>query len=244
MTHQQCCPDVDTVVDLRALTFKRKEDDGRMAVYRGYLHDKGAPGEPLYAVTVTVASPNEDEEAKAELEAFLSEMLVGFVLTAPVPDEYPCDDQESEPFNIDNQLQIEFALVRSTIENTVGVTAVVHTTVEGRAYAGEDFTGAGTGTLPELTQFVRRRVQTVSTRDLRGSVLQGKDHRYTAVGGLKRRATVTARLGRGSIRPARRRPIRRIRAGGPSRSVRARTLIVHAASRILVVDVIGRFLAQ
>src|SRR5215831_15588702 len=111
MTSQENCPDIENPqVDLHPLQFKIEDKDGK-SVCQALVDDSEAPGQPVYALTVTTASPG-DEKAKAELDAFLHEMRAGFVLTAPNPDEAPCDDREPEPFDVNTQTQIEFDLIQ------------------------------------------------------------------------------------------------------------------------------------
>jgi hypothetical protein len=221
MTSQENCPDIENPqVDLRSLQFSIEDKDGK-SVCRALVDDSEAPGQPVYALTVTTASPGEDEKAKAELGAFLDEMRAGFVLTAPNPDEAPCDDKEPKPFDIETQTQIEFALIRlRTLSGTFGVTVVVQTAVDGDSSTAEEI--AAEPAPGRLIQF-------------RATVQPGKEHTYTAIGGL-RTATVTARQGSGYIRS----PIKHVAAGGGSRSLRARRVIVHG-STFMVYDFVGRF---
>jgi hypothetical protein len=222
MTSQENCPDIENPqVDLRSLQFRKIEDKGGKSVFRALVDDSEAPGQPVYALTVTTASPGEDEKAKAELDAFLDELRAGFVLTAPNPDEAPCDDKEPEPFHIKTQTQIEFDLIRlRTLKGTFGVTVVVQTAVDGDPSTAEEIAAAPAPGQPIL---------------YRDTVLAGKEHTYTAIGGL-RTATVTARQGSGSIR----RPRKHVHAGGRSKSLRARRVIVHGDT-FMVYDFVGRF---
>ena len=82
MTHQQNDPGADNpVADLQALNFQPTKDDGCRAVFQALVGD--VPGARVFGLTVTVPSPGEDKEAKAELAAFLDEIRVALVLTAP-----------------------------------------------------------------------------------------------------------------------------------------------------------------
>jgi hypothetical protein len=222
MTSLENCPDIENPqVDLWSLQFSEIEDKDGKSVFQAQLHDSEAPGQPVYALTVTTASPGEDEKAKAELRAFLDEMRAGFVLTAPNPDEAPCDDKEPEPFNIATQTQIEPDLVQlRTLKGTFGVTVVVQTAVDGHSSTAEEI---ATGPAPG------QRIP------FRATIQPGKEHTYTAIGGLQT-ATVTARQGSGTIRT----PRKYISAGGGPRSLKARTVIVHGYT-LLVYDFVGRF---
>jgi hypothetical protein len=215
MVSPENCPDVENPqVDLRPLVFGPKKDNGKEAVFQALIDDSDAPGAPMYALTVTTASLDDKEEA--EFRKFLDEMRAGFVLTAPNPDEEPCDDKEPDPFNIDTQTQFEPDLVRLTLNGNFGITAVVQTAVIGESPEAE-------GPVTDGPIRYRARVQA------------GKEHRYTAVRGLKT-ATVTARQGRGTIR----RPTKDIVAGGDGRSLRARVVVVHGVT-LCVYDFVGRF---
>ena len=222
MTSQENCPDIENPqVDLRPLPFHLIEDKDGKSVFQALVDDGDAPGKPVYALTVTTASPGDDKKAKADLAAFLEEMRAGFVLTAPNPDEDPCDDQEPEPFNIGTQMQIEPDLVQlRTLKGTFGVTVVVQTAVDGDSTTAEEV-----ATEPAPSALIGPRA----------TVLQGKEHTYTAVQGLKT-ATVTARQGSGYIR----RPRKDITAGGGPRSLTASRVIVHGVT-YCVYDFVGRF---
>lgn len=222
MTSQENCPDKENAqVDLRPLEFHEVEDKDGKSVYRALVDDRNAPGKPVYALTVTTASPGKDKEAKAELDAFLEAMQAGFVLTAPNPDEDPCDDQEPDPFDIGTQTQIEADLVQlRTLKGTFGVTVVVQTAVDGDGTNVEEVAAA-----PAPGALI----------PFRATVQRGKEHTYTAVQGLKT-ATVTARQGSGFIR----KPRKNITAGGGPRSLTASRVIVHGITTC-VYDFVGRF---
>jgi hypothetical protein len=223
MTSLENCPDIENPqVDLRRLEFHEVEDRDGKSVHQALVDDSDAPGGPVYALTVTTASPGDDEKAKAELDAFLDEMRAGFVLTAPNPDEPPCDDQEPDPFDIGTQTQIEPGLVQlRTLKGTFGVTVVVQTAADGDHSTNAEEAAAE----PAPGQPIRARV----------TVQPGKEHTYTAVGGLKT-ATVTARQGSGTIR----KPQKGITAGGGPRSLTASRVIVHG-NTLMVYDFVGRF---
>lgn len=212
MEDQQCDPCAEiTVVDLKPLTFDLAEDNGTAAIYVARVDEPDAPGGPEYALTVTVASPRQDAEAKAEIDAFLSEMRAAFLLTAPNPDEDSPDDQEPGPFDIAAEIQIVPELVQlRTLKGTFGVTAIVRTEVEeGDTEAVESFAEPATGP-PD---------------PVRHKIGAGKNHRYTAKGGIKT-ATAAALKGSGNIRP----PVKAIFVGGSPQSVTAKTVIVHGVT--------------
>jgi hypothetical protein len=212
-------------VRLQYMNFQPVEEDDRKAVYRAFIEDDDAPGAPVYALTVTVASPG-DREAE-ELERFLNDMEAGFVLTAPNPEEDTGDDREPLPdLDLDKEILIEPQLVRlRTLDGTFGVTVVVRTAVA----EGED---------PRAAEF-RSALEyqpVVAELYVRKTVLAGKDHRYRAIGGVIRTATATARYGTGTIRQ----PAQYIRVGGGSRSARGTTVAVHGVTRCTY-DFVGYF---
>jgi hypothetical protein len=222
MTSQENCPDIENPqVDLRPLSFDLTEDKDGKSVFRALVDDSDAPGKPVYALTVTTASPGEDEKAMEELKAFLNEMRAGFVLTATNPDEAPCDDKEPEPFDIGTQTQIEPDLVQlRTLKGTFGVTVVVQTAVDGDSATVEE---------------VAAEPAPGGPIQARATVQPRKEHTYTAVQGLMT-ATVTARRGSGTIRN----PTKSITAGGGPRSLRASRVIVRGVT-LCVYDFVGRF---
>jgi hypothetical protein len=221
MTQQENCPDVENPqVDLRPLDFREIENKDGKSVFQALIDDSEAPGKPVYALTVTTGSPS-DDNAKENLYAFLKGMRAGFVLTAPNPDEDPCDDQEPEPFNIDTQTQIEPDLVQlRTLKGTFGVTVVVQTAVDAAVAKAEEVSAEPAPGAPI---------------PYRATVQPGKEHSYTAVQGLNT-ATVTARQGSGTIRN----PVKNITAGGGPRSLRASRVIVRGVT-FCVYDFVGRF---
>ena len=226
MTSTQPDPEPeDPAVRLRHMDFRPVEVDDYKAVYRAFIDDAEAPGAPVYALTVTVASPG-DGEAE-ELERFLNDMEAGFVLTAPNPEEDTGDDQEPLPdLDLDKEILIEPQLVQlRTLDGTFGVTVVVRTAVdEGEDSGAAEFRSA-LEDQPAVAEFY-----------IRETVGSGKDHRYTAKGGVIRTATATARSGTGTIRQ----PVKYIRVGGGSRSVSGTTVWVHGVTRCTY-DFVGYF---
>lgn len=221
MTSPDNCPDIENPqVDLGPLDFREVESKDGTSVFVALVDQTKAPGGPTFSLTVTTASPG-DEEAKAELDSFLTEMQAGFVLTAPYPDEPPCDDEEPAPFDIGTQTQIEADLVRlGTLKGTFGVTVVVQTAADGHSDTVEQVpVAAAPGALIPF----------------RATVQRGKEHTYTARQGLKT-ATVTARQGSGYIAS----PRKYITAGGKPRSLRARRVTVHGYT-LVVYDFVGGF---
>jgi hypothetical protein len=212
-------------VRLQDIDFQLVTEDDHKAVYKAIIEDDDAPGAPVYALTVTVASPG-DWTAK-ELERFLNEMEAGFVLTAPNPEEDTGADREPLPdLDLDKEILIEPQLVQlRTLDGTFGVTVVVRTAVaEGKDPKAAEFRWA-LGDQPVVAEAY-----------LRKTVLAGRDHRYSSIGGVIRTATATARNGTGTIRQ----PSQYIRVGGGSRSAKGTTVWVHGVTTCTY-DFVGYF---
>jgi hypothetical protein len=209
------------------MDFRLVEQDHHKAVYRAFFEDDDAPGAPVYALTVTVASPG--DWTAEELERFLKEMEVGFVLTSPNPEEDTGDDREAppDPPDLAKEILIAPQLVRlRTLDGTFGVTVVVRTAV-----AAEDDSKAAEFRAALENQPV------VADLYVRKTVLAGRDHRYNAIGGVIRTATVTARYNSGSIRY----PFSYITVGGGSRKATGRSVWVRGGSRNCTYDFVGYF---
>jgi hypothetical protein len=225
----------DLAVRLQHMDFKpMAQDDHKIAVYRALIQDDRAPGEPLYALTVTVASPRNDKEAQ-ELKNFLSEMEAGFVLTAPNPEEDTADDREQPlpDFDLAKEALIQPELVRlRTLDGTFGVTVVVRTAV------AEEEDSRAEEEDPRAAEFrsARGYQPVVARAYIRRTVLAGRDHRYTAKGGIPT-ATVTARYNSGSIRY----PSSNITVGGGSRKATGKTVWVRGGTRACTYDFVGYF---
>jgi hypothetical protein len=187
MKNQQSSTDAgDPVVSLQPLTFKKVQDDGHVAVFQTKIPDVRMPDVATPILTVSVASPDGDEEAAQELNEFLNEMQAGFALTGAKADEAqedrsgsdpePSNPPEEMPFNPAEEILFTFGPPGlSSTEGTVGMTAVVQTTVE------QD--------IVEAPRVLR----------VRGSVLRNKSHRYVAPRMVS--ATVTSTGGSAQISP-------------------------------------------
>jgi hypothetical protein len=216
----------DPAVDLQPLAFIKTSDDGHEAVFRAKVGNIKVPDEPVLELTATVASPDGDEKAARELNAFLNEMRAGFAVTAPEPDDDQNEDQESEQFNVDNDILFEAELLRpDTHKGPVDVTTVVQTTVEG--YTGLELVLIRLATIILLVSawLVGRRARQFRAL-LRGSVLKGKDHQYTSKKARNTRGTVTSTSGSAKVFPG----PRRINRGG-SYIVTAKTITVRGVSK-------------
>jgi hypothetical protein len=209
----------ELIVPLTPMRFELARDDGRFAVYEALRRDYDEPEEPLYSLTVTVPSPGDNVNAREELEHWLGEMLVGYKLTEPSPE----DDRPQTPepdLDIDPTVVFEFRLVEArTPDRALGVTVVARTTV------------------PEPSSAHLRddevRVQVERLNDEAGAevaqareIVSGVPHEWRAKGGLKRNATVTARGGAGEVRN----PYKSITVGGGSKVVKGTRVWVSKAA--------------
>lgn len=230
MTHQQSYPGAENpVVEFQALTFQLKKDDGCRAVFQALVGD--VPGARVFGLTVTVPSPGEDKEAKAELAAFLDEIRVALVLTAPRSGKDPLHGREPGKFKIHEDIPIKPELVRpSTIKGLGGAAVIVHDTAQRRTLAEKVLIGLLAVVLPILSLIspsspLRLRLASKYNRTL----MKGLDKRFQA--GSKFTATLEALEGKGSIRrPGR--PSNKVRASGPTTSppVTGKKVIVHSSS--------------
>jgi hypothetical protein len=161
MTSQQSSTGAgDPVVSLQPLTFKKVQDDGRVAVFQTKIPDIKMPDVAAPILTVSVPSPDGDEAAAQEIDEFLNEMRAGFALTGGKVDEESGDDPE--PFNPAKEILFTFGPPGpGSTEGAVGMTVVVQTTVE--------------ETTVEQTTVEEPRVLRV-----KGSVLRNHSHRYVA----------------------------------------------------------------
>jgi hypothetical protein len=194
MTQHQSSPGAGNPV-LQQLDFSKTYDDGYMAVFRAQVGNMDIPDAPVFALTVTVASPGGDDKASAELEAFLREMRARFELTAPSSDDGPSGDQNPELFNIDTDILIEPELVRApTDSGNVDVAMTVQATVEGFTLAGgliELFTGVLRG----LGWLASRRFRTFYPPYPYYSVGNKICNQYKARNGVLTRGRVTCDTG-------------------------------------------------
>ena len=185
---------------LQPVSFKPISDDGRVARYQALVEDQTAPGSPVFAVTLTIASSIQ-LEAPTKLKAFLSQMKASFVLLPePPPDDGgPSDD---EPLDLKTQLLIEVSLASSGGTGPVGVAVTVQTT---------------TGIVPAPTGSKPAGGVAMSI------VPAGLDDYWQVRPKHSFRANVTPSFGKGTIRN----PVTLVVEGRTS-SLTARQVIVHA----------------
>ena len=169
MTNQQNgTSPVNPVANLQPLNFLQKSDNGGQAVYQAQINNADAE----YTLTVTVASPGNDQQAQ-NIKEFLADMVARFELTTPITGGDPGDIQS---FDVKTGILIEPDLVVAhSGPGPFGITMTLQTTV------GSDSGGPPAGPFA-----------------IRGIVLGGKSHTFRARHGSAT-ATVTALQGSGWI---------------------------------------------
>lgn len=207
MTDQQNGPGTDDpVADLQPLNFQPTEDNGTEAIFQSRIDN----GDAVYTLTVTTASPGQDQQQAEKLAAFLADMRAKFELTTLNSGVAPSGGQKPEPFDVGLGTQIEPDLVEvRTGTGLFGITVTVLTAVE-----------------PEITAKAGGAAQ--PSRDFVGHVDHGHDHYYTARDGVDT-ATVWAIQGSGTVGTAR--PTEPIIVGGAHIGLGpAQQVIVHCTS--------------
>ena len=170
-----------SILGLQPVKFKPVASDPRLAVYQALIKSP-APDMPTFSLTVTTASPGDDQEAERELQSLLSNMRAGVLVADGGPVQDPPDDPE--PFNPDTQIEIRIEPVEPvTTERTFGVIMVLQTTVDSGPEAEAEAGLAAPVPAPSPNY----------------RVPQGKEHKYTANHAMI--ATVTAIPGSGRLRP-------------------------------------------
>lgn len=167
------------ILDLQPLNFKPVPSDPRLIAYQALIKSP-APGIPMFSLTVTAASPGDDQQAERDLQSLLSNMRAGVLVADGGPVEDPPDDPE--PFNPDTEIEIKAELVESgTTERTFGVIMVIQTAVDSGTEAEADLAAPAAAASADY------------------KVPQGREHKFTA--NHRMFATVTAIAGSGSLRP-------------------------------------------
>lgn len=110
---------------LQPLGFELISNDGHSASYEALVEVDKAPGSPVFAVTVTLAS-SVLSQAEKEVLDLLGGMKAAFVvLPAPPPDSGGSGDEEA--FDINEQLLIEIGLASYGGTGPVGVNVTIET---------------------------------------------------------------------------------------------------------------------
>ncbi len=141
---------------LQPLVFKPISDDGRAAIFEALVAGGEAPGSPVFALTVTVASsvPRESQEELGEL---LGQMKAAFELVPGLsPDDGGSGDEDSVDLSM--QIRIEPRLASFDGSGPVGFAATVETTTGIVPAPVVDDPGSGTTTGPILYFTVKPRL--------------------------------------------------------------------------------------
>jgi hypothetical protein len=228
MTDLQTSTGVENqAMGLQRLDFSKISDDGYQVVFKAQIGNMEIPDTPVFALTVTAASPGEDAKASAELARFLAGMRAWFALTAPEPDDDGADDENPEPFNIDTDKLIEAELIRPTAnEGKFDVAMTVQATVEGFTVEGV-LIALATGVLRGLAWLVRLRASYPPQPYY--SVPPGGCHRYRVRRGRNpgAKVKVTSAKGEVVVRPPNPpNPGYPVYAGNTSPLVKAKTISV------------------
>jgi hypothetical protein len=180
MKQQESSPWAENPIsELQPLNFKPVPTDPRLVAYQALIKSP-APGMPMFSVTVTAASPGDDQQAERELQSLLSNMRAGLLVTEGGPVQDAPDDPE--PFNPDTEIEIKVELVeQGTTERTFGVIMVIQTAVDSGTEAEADLAAPTAVPSPYYTAPKKKR------------------HKFTATHPMY--ATVTANGGSGSLRP-------------------------------------------
>jgi hypothetical protein len=169
------------ILGLQPVKFKPVASDPRLAVYQALIKSP-APDMPTFSLTVTTASPGDDQQAERELQSLLSNMRAGVLVADGGPVQDAPDDPE--PFNPDTQIEIRIEPVEPvTTERTFGVIMVIQTAVDSGPEAEAEADLAAPAAAPRSNYRVPQR----------------KEHKYTANHAMI--ATVTAISGSGRLRP-------------------------------------------
>jgi hypothetical protein len=215
------------VKGLQRLDFSKISDDGYLAVFRAQIGKMEIPDTPVFALTVTAASPGDDPRACAELARFLAGMRAWFALTPPEPDEDRSEDENPEPFNPGQDILIEPELIRPhASDGEFDVAVTVQATVEGFTVEGI-LIALATGVLRGLAWLVR--LPTSYPPYPYYLVPPGGCHRYRVRSGRKpgAKVRVTSAKGEVVVRPPNApNPGYVVYAGNTSPLVKARTISV------------------
>jgi hypothetical protein len=210
MTEQPSSIGPDIPVKLQPLGFQLISDDGNAARYQALVEEQGTPGSAVLAITVTIASSVQSQAAK-QLQALLGGMQAAFTLLP----ELPPDNGESsadEPFNINQQLLIEFSLASFDGPGPIGVAVTVQTTT--------GIVPVPSGTDPANERGIHNHLPHTLGANL--------DDYWQADSGQPLTATVKPLIGKGTIRN----PLTNVYAGDGPYHLTAEEIIVHAGPNV------------
>ena len=214
-------------VQLQLMKFRPEQIDDHKAVYRASIEKP----EAVCTFTVTVARELYETE---DLKTFLNEIKAEFVLTKPHLEADIADDRKPQPdldLDLDKEIDKEIVLGLEVQprdpDGTFGATVVVETPVPGeddqKAAQFRSVPGHPPVPMPPLVRLVVRR---------------GQDVRLNATGGFTRTATAVARAGSGTLRSQQApNPHETLIVGGGDKSVRGKTVWLHASTPRMVVDI-------
>jgi hypothetical protein len=215
----------DPAVTLQRMDFKLVEQDDHKAVYTASIEKP----EAVCTFTVTVARELYETE---DLKTFLNEIKAEFVLTKPHLEADIADDRKPQPDldldkEIDKEIVLGLEIQPRDPDGTFGATAVVETPVPGeddhKAAQFRSVPGHPPVPMPPLVRLV---------------VLRGQDVVLNATGGFTRTATAVARAGSGTLRSQQApNPHETLFVGGGDKSVRGKTVWLHASTPRMVVDI-------
>lgn len=185
-----------------ALKFDDGIDDGRAVVFKTTIGNIKLPEDPVLELTITMASPAGDAKAEREIREFLSGVQAGFVVTPPVPDGGQGENQELDPFNVDDEILFETKLIRPDASKVpVGVTVVIQVEVKGYSMPERVPIALASGVLRTAAWIARRHVRSYSVTYVNGSVVNWGCHRHGSRTGNNMTATVTSISGSANVFP-------------------------------------------
>ena len=93
------------ILDLQPLNFKPVPSNPRLIAYQALIKSP-APGIPMFSLTVTAASPGDDQQAERDLQSLLQSNMRAGVLVADGATRQDTPD-DPEPFNPDTEIEIK-----------------------------------------------------------------------------------------------------------------------------------------
>jgi len=221
----------ESEIELHSLNFESVQEDTHKIVLQARVKS-----DALYALTVTMASPGEDEKARTEIEEFLSNIKAGFVRVEPAPYGESYEEQDQEPFDVGKHILFSGGVIKDNPagENAAGFRMVV----QARATSCSVLEEVLSELERTLIAFVANALRTLARfglglrgtlgihkADVPGYLTKGQQHMYTSTTGGKAKATLVATKGSGLIKT----PVKYVSAPG-SVSITAVSVIVQATS--------------
>jgi len=206
MNTQESGPGADEpAVKMQAIKFDDGIDDGRAVVFKSTIGDIKLPTDPVLELTITMASPAGDPKAEREIREFLDGVQAGFIVTPPRPDGGPGENQDLDPFNVDDEILFATRLIRPDASKVpVGVTVVIQVTVKGYSTSERVPIALASGVLRMAALIVRRHVRSYNVTYVNSSVVNWGCHRHGSRTGGNMTATVTSISGSANVFPNKR----------------------------------------